>query len=158
MMGVTGVQVVRELGGLGLTALGANCGNNLPETEAALAEMRAELSAAHLDVLLIAKANAGMPQWEGDKLVYNGTPEVMAAYAHRVRENGVQLIGGCCGSGPAHIALMRQVLDGAAPGARHPVCGARRRGRCESGHRRGPHAGPACAAWVECTKLDSPRI
>jgi 5-methyltetrahydrofolate--homocysteine methyltransferase len=115
MMGVTGVQVVRELGGLGLTALGANCGNNLPETEAALAEMRAELSAAHLDVLLIAKANAGMPQWEGDKLVYNGTPEVMAAYAHRVRENGVQLIGGCCGSGPAHIALMRQVLDGTIP-------------------------------------------
>jgi hypothetical protein len=39
----------------------------------------------------------------------------MAAYAHRVRENGVQLIGGCCGSGPAHIALMRQVLDGTIP-------------------------------------------
>jgi 5-methyltetrahydrofolate--homocysteine methyltransferase len=115
MMGVTGAQVVRELGGLGLTAIGANCGNNLPDTEAALAEMRAALAAAHLDILLIAKANAGMPQWEGEKLVYNGTPEVMAAYAHRVREHGVQLIGGCCGSGPAHIALMRQVLDGALP-------------------------------------------
>lgn len=115
MMGVTGAQVVRELGGLGLTAIGANCGNNLPDTESALAEMRTALEAAHLDLLLIAKANAGMPQWEGEKLVYNGTPEVMAAYAHRVRENGVQLIGGCCGSGPAHIALMRQVLDGALP-------------------------------------------
>ena len=79
MMGVTGAQVVREFGRLGLTAIGANCGNNLQDTEAALAKMRAELGTTYPDVLLIAKANAGMPQWEGAKLVYNGTPEVMAA-------------------------------------------------------------------------------
>jgi len=39
----------------------------------------------------------------------------MAAYADRVRGNGISLIGGCCGSGPAHIRMMRQVLDGAIP-------------------------------------------
>jgi hypothetical protein len=39
----------------------------------------------------------------------------MAAYAHRARELGVALIGGCCGSAAEHIALMRAVLDGAAP-------------------------------------------
>lgn len=111
MMGVTGAQMVQELAGLGLTAVGANCGNNLIETEAALAEMHA----AAPDLLLIAKANAGMPRYEGDKLIYDGTPEVMAAYADRVRSHGVTLIGGCCGSGPAHIRLMRQVLDGAIP-------------------------------------------
>jgi 5-methyltetrahydrofolate--homocysteine methyltransferase len=111
MMGVTGAVMAQELAGLGLTAIGANCGNNLPETEAALAEMHA----AAPDLLLIAKANAGMPRFEGDKLVYDGTPEVMAAYADRVHQHGVALIGGCCGSGPEHIRMMKQVLTGALP-------------------------------------------
>jgi 5-methyltetrahydrofolate--homocysteine methyltransferase len=111
MMGVTGAQMVQELAGLGLTAVGANCGNNLIDTEAALAEMHT----AAPDMLLIAKANAGMPRFEGDKLIYDGSPEVMAAYADRVRSHSIALIGGCCGSGPAHIRMMRQVLDGVIP-------------------------------------------
>jgi 5-methyltetrahydrofolate--homocysteine methyltransferase len=111
MMGVTGAQLARELSGLGLTAIGANCGNNIPDTEAALAEMHA----AAPEMILIAKANAGMPRYEGSKLVYDGTPDVMGAYADRMRRNGVQLIGGCCGSGPEHIYTMRQVLSGAIP-------------------------------------------
>ena len=56
-----------------------------------------------------------MPRFEGDKLVYDGTPEVMAAYADRVHQHGVALIGGCCGSGPEHIRMMKQVLTGAIP-------------------------------------------
>jgi 5-methyltetrahydrofolate--homocysteine methyltransferase len=111
MMGVTGTQLARELSGLGLTAIGANCGNNIPDTEAALAEMHA----AAPDMILIAKANAGMPRFEGEKLVYDGTPQIMGAYADRMRSQGVQLIGGCCGSGPEHILMMRQVLSGAVP-------------------------------------------
>ena len=41
---------------------------------------------------------------------YDGTPEVMAGYARRVRELGIAVIGGCCGSTPAHIAAMRDAL------------------------------------------------
>lgn len=111
MMGVTGTQLAKELSGLGLTAFGANCGNNIPDTEAALAEMHA----AAPEMILIAKANAGMPRYEGSKLVYDGTPAVMGAYADRMRRSGVQLIGGCCGSGPEHIRMMRQVLSGEVP-------------------------------------------
>jgi 5-methyltetrahydrofolate--homocysteine methyltransferase len=111
MMGVTGTQMVAELTSLGLTAVGANCGNNLTETEAALAEMHA----AAPELILIAKANAGMPRYEGDKLVYDGTPLVMGAYADRVRRSGVRLVGGCCGSGPEHIHVMRQVIAGEIP-------------------------------------------
>ena len=54
-------------------------------------------------------------EYEGDKLIYDGSPEIMAAYADRVHRHGVALIGGCCGSGPEHVAMMRQVLDGAIP-------------------------------------------
>ncbi len=111
MMGVTGTEAVNRLADLGVDAIGANCGNNLSDTEAALAEMRA----AQPDVLLISKANAGMPEWRGADLHYSGDPEVMAAHADRIRTQGVQLIGACCGSTPTHLSMMRQVLDGVIP-------------------------------------------
>jgi len=108
MMGVTGAQAVSHLAELGVTAVGANCGNNLADTEAALIEMRA----ANPDILLVSKANAGMPEWHGAELHYSGSPEVMAAHAYRQRAAGIQMIGACCGSSPRHLAMMRQVLDG----------------------------------------------
>lgn len=108
MMGVTGTEAVNTLSALGVTAVGANCGNNLADTEAALGEMRA----ANPDIHLISKANAGMPEWRGADLHYSGSPDVMAAHAHRQQLAGVQMVGGCCGSAPAHIAMMRDVLDG----------------------------------------------
>jgi 5-methyltetrahydrofolate--homocysteine methyltransferase len=63
------------------------------------------------EALLVAKANAGVPQMDdhGD-IVYNGSPEVMAQYALHVREIGATLIGGCCGSGPEHIRAMAAAL------------------------------------------------
>lgn len=111
MMGVTGAEAVTRLAELGVAAVGANCGNNLGDTEAAIAEMRA----ADPSMVLISKANAGMPEWRGTELHYSGSPDVMAAHAHRQRAAGVQLIGGCCGSTPEHLALMRAVLDGTEP-------------------------------------------
>ena len=111
MMGVSGKAAVNRLTELGVDAIGANCGNNLADTEAALHEMRA----ANPDVLLISKANAGMPEWHGTELHYSGEPEVMAAHAVRQREAGIQIIGACCGSSPKHLAMMRQVLDGNLP-------------------------------------------
>ena len=111
MMGVSGEAAVNRLTELGVDAIGANCGNNLADTEAALHEMRA----ANPDVPLISKANAGMPEWHGTELHYSGEPEVMAAHAVRQREAGIQIIGACCGSSPKHLAMMRQVLDGNLP-------------------------------------------
>ena len=111
MMGVSGEDAVNRLTELGVDAIGANCGNNLADTEAALHEMRA----ANPNVPLISKANAGMPEWHGTELHYSGDPEVMAAHAVRQREAGIQIIGACCGSSPKHLAMMRQVLDGNLP-------------------------------------------
>lgn len=111
MMGVSGKAAVNRLTELGVDAIGANCGNNLADTEAALHEMRA----ANPDVPLISKANAGMPEWHGTELHYSGDPEVMAAHAVRQRDAGIQIIGACCGSSPKHLAMMRQVLDGNLP-------------------------------------------
>jgi 5-methyltetrahydrofolate--homocysteine methyltransferase len=111
MMGVTGTMAAELATRLEVDAVGANCGNNLPDTEAAVAEMRA----VNPELILISKGNAGIPEWHGTDLHYSGSPEVMAAYAARARDMGVQLIGGCCGSSSEHIALMRAVLDGKVP-------------------------------------------
>ncbi len=108
MMGVTGTMAGQRFAELGVAAIGANCGNNLADTEAALAEIRA----AAPGVPIISKANAGIPEWHGAELSYSGTPDVMAAHAHRVNTDGVQIVGGCCGNTPAHIAAIRGVLDG----------------------------------------------
>lgn len=111
MMGVTGTMAATRLVELGVAAIGANCGNNLADTEAALTEI---LTAAG-DTPVIAKANAGIPHWHGTELVYSGSPDVMAAHAHRVRSAGVSIIGGCCGNDPSHLAAIRGVLDGTRP-------------------------------------------
>jgi 5-methyltetrahydrofolate--homocysteine methyltransferase len=43
-------------------------------------------------------------------VVYNGSPEVMAAYAADVWKEGATLIGGCCGSSPDHVRAMAEAL------------------------------------------------
>ncbi len=111
MMGVTGTAAAQLADRLQLDAIGANCGNNLADTEVAIRQMRD----VNPELMLISKGNAGIPVWHGTELHYNGTPEVMAAYAARARDLGVSLIGGCCGSSAEHIELMRAVLDGKAP-------------------------------------------
>ena len=71
MMGVSGTEMAERLGELGLAAMGANCGNNVADTEAA----GISVAAASQGTPVISKPNAGVPVWSGDALVYDGTPE-----------------------------------------------------------------------------------
>ena len=111
MMGVTGEEAGSRLAELGVVGIGANCGNNLADTEAAVAAIRSTCG----NVPVISKANAGIPVWKGDKLEYDGTPEGLSAHAYRLRKAGISAIGACCGSTPDHIAHIRGVLDGDLP-------------------------------------------
>lgn len=109
MMGVKPTQAIQALYAQGIRVMGANCGNGPAETEATLAQMAAIKPA---DVFLIAQSNAGLPKYVDKKIHYDGTPEVMAAYALKMKELGVNYIGACCGSTPAHIAAMGKALRG----------------------------------------------
>ena len=111
MMGITGEEAGSRLAELGVVGIGANCGNNLADTEAAVAAIRSTCG----NIPVISKANAGIPVWKGDKLEYDGTPEVLSAHAHRLRKAGISAIGACCGSTPDHITHIRGVLDGDLP-------------------------------------------
>jgi 5-methyltetrahydrofolate--homocysteine methyltransferase len=113
MMGVSPVKAIESLGELDIIAIGANCGTGSDELEVAVKAMRE----AKPDAIIVAKANAGIPQVvRGGDIVYNGTPEVMAQYALNVRDLGVSMIGGCCGSSPKHIKAMAEALGSPVPG------------------------------------------
>jgi 5-methyltetrahydrofolate--homocysteine methyltransferase len=108
MMGVKPVQAVETLYALGIRVIGANCGNGPEEIERVLAEM---VAVRPPDVYLIAKANAGLPKYVDKQIYYDGTPEIMAGYAVKMRALGANWIGACCGSTPAHIAAMKTALQ-----------------------------------------------
>lgn len=109
MMGVTPAQAVQTLHSWGVTVIGANCGNGPAEIERIMWEMA---QARPEGAVLMAQSNAGLPRWHEGEISYDGTPEVMAGYAQRMRALGVQVIGACCGSTPEHMAAMRRALDG----------------------------------------------
>ncbi|RME08275.1 MAG: betaine--homocysteine S-methyltransferase [Anaerolineae bacterium] len=107
MMGVSPQKAAEVLSQLDVVALGANCGTGSDELEKAIAAMHE----AFPDLILVAKANAGIPQVaRGGQVSYTGTPEVMAEYALHVRDLGARLIGACCGSTPEHIRAMAEAL------------------------------------------------
>lgn len=107
MMGVKPAQALKALYGLGVRVIGANCGNGPAEIERIMSEM---VAVKPDDVFLIAQSNAGLPKYDQGVIRYDGTPEVMAEYALKMRGLGVRYIGACCGSTPAHIAAMKAAL------------------------------------------------
>jgi 5-methyltetrahydrofolate--homocysteine methyltransferase len=92
----------------GADIVGANCGTDLAlEDYIALAE---ELARAAAGTPVILQPNAGAPQPTPDGVRYRATPDEMAATALRLRDAGVAIIGGCCGTTPAHLAAMARAL------------------------------------------------
>ncbi|MFV1949276.1 MAG: betaine--homocysteine S-methyltransferase [Anaerolineales bacterium] len=106
MMGVSPEDAVGELQTLDIQLLGANCGTGSDE----LIEAIQAIQAADPKLPIIAKANSGLPKMVGTEIVYDGSPEVMAAYIIKVWKEGARLIGGCCGSTPEHIRAMAEAL------------------------------------------------
>ena len=100
-MGVRPRQAVAAVEPLGVVAIGANCGKGLDTMEQVVAEM-AEATSLPLWV----KPNAGLPQVSGSDVTYSVGPEAMAEYATRYLRLGARIVGGCCGSAPAHVAAI----------------------------------------------------
>jgi 5-methyltetrahydrofolate--homocysteine methyltransferase len=107
MMGVTPAQLAEAAREIGVFGLGANCGRGLEGYQ----EVLRALADARPEAVLVAKLNAGIPRMEGGQVVHDATPERMAGYALWCAENGVGIIGGCCGSTPRHIEAMARALE-----------------------------------------------
>jgi 5-methyltetrahydrofolate--homocysteine methyltransferase len=108
MMGVSPQQALDEISAMDVELVGANCGSGPAEIEDVMTIMSAHRPDG---VLLLAQSNAGLPELVDGEFRYGGTPEVMAGYAVKMRDLGVDVIGSCCGSTPAHTAAMRARLS-----------------------------------------------
>lgn len=104
--GVNIQTAVNELTKAGANIIGSNCGNGFDEMLKVISEMR-----ALTNMPILAQSNAGIPQLSDGKLIYNETPEMIAPKVLELLRLGVNIIGGCCGTEPNHLKIMRIELD-----------------------------------------------
>ena len=106
--GATPEEIVAALEADGADVIGANCSTGPAPMLDVLARM-----ADVATVPLAAMPNAGLPTLVSGRYIYASSPAYMADRSARMVDAGVSLIGGCCGTGPAHISAIAGALDGA---------------------------------------------
>ncbi len=107
MMGVKPAIAVTQLSSIGVRIIGANCGRGTDEMRQIAQEM---VNARPEGVFIITQSNSGLPKLVGDTFIYEGTPDEMAKYATEMKEMGVNIVGSCCGSTPAHTKAIAAAI------------------------------------------------
>ncbi len=92
----------------GIVAIGVNCGRDIGMKECVEIVHRYRDN-TYLPVFV--RPNAGTPKSRNEQWVYPHSPEYMASWLPELLEAGVRMIGGCCGTTPAHIAAFKNVID-----------------------------------------------
>lgn len=111
MMGVGIEAAVSKIIPLNVDAVGFNCGSlSLDQYVALSEEFVAAVRALSDDVAISAEPNAGKPELVESKAVYKVSPEEFASAAEKIHSAGVRIIGGCCGTSPAHIEAMAKKI------------------------------------------------
>ncbi len=107
MMGVSPEQAADAMIQAGADVVGSNCGNGMAEMIDLTRMFR-----QYTNLPILVHANAGMPELVGGETVFRETPESMASRVEELVDAGANIIGGCCGTTPEHIAAMAAVLRG----------------------------------------------
>lgn len=105
--GIKALDCARELLASGASVVGTNCGRGI---DAMLTAVKGMAPLAESQVPLSAFPNAGLPEVIGHRMIYPAQPAYMAKRAAEMVKMGVRLIGGCCGTVPAHIHEFRSSL------------------------------------------------
>ncbi len=106
MMGVSPTDAAKVALAAGAHIIGANCGNGMER----MIEIVREMRAAAPQTPILVHANAGLPKNVGGVDVFPETPEDMATRVPALVAAGANIIGGCCGTTPAHIAALRAAV------------------------------------------------
>lgn len=101
MMGVDPARAAAELAEAGADIVGANCGNGMEQMIKLVRRFRSVTG-----LPLAVHVNAGVPELVNGETVFRESPETMAAGVKELVAAGAVVIGGCCGTKPAHIAAM----------------------------------------------------
>ncbi len=109
-LGHTPEQVLEFLHDLDVDVIGVNCSVGPALVLRVIQHMREALDSDN-GVPLSAQPNAGWPTRAGERLMYPAAPEYFGEYALALIEAGAAVVGGCCGTTPAHVVAMRTALD-----------------------------------------------
>jgi 5-methyltetrahydrofolate--homocysteine methyltransferase len=107
MMGITPAEVAIDCINAGADIIGTNCGHGLETMINIVAQMRKVAP----DIPILVQANAGIPEFKNGEVVYPETPEQIKPFIPQVIRAGANIIGGCCGTTPAHIAVIREMIS-----------------------------------------------
>ena len=106
MMGISPAEAALACAEAGADIIGTNCGNGMKNMINIVAQMRAVVP----DAPILVHANAGLPKLLNGEIVYPETPEQMRKLVPQIIGAGANIIGGCCGTAPAHIAVIKEVI------------------------------------------------
>jgi 5-methyltetrahydrofolate--homocysteine methyltransferase len=106
MWGTSPEDAARILFEAGADVVGCNCGDGGPERAAAIVRAMRGVTGG----LLIAYPNAGLPRMQGGRTTYELPPDEMAAGYPPILDAGANIVGACCGSTPAHITRIAEVV------------------------------------------------
>ncbi|MBP7505294.1 MAG: homocysteine S-methyltransferase family protein, partial [Prolixibacteraceae bacterium] len=104
MMGISPAEMVQPLLEAGASIVGTNCGNGM----AGMIPVVEEIRRTHPGVPILVHANAGIPLYREGQTVFPESPEEMASHVKALLQAGASIIGGCCGTTPAHIMAIRK--------------------------------------------------
>jgi 5-methyltetrahydrofolate--homocysteine methyltransferase len=110
MMGVKPDRAAKAAVAAGADIVGTNCGNGIRN----MIEITRQMRAAVPETPILVHSNAGPPIMENGHTVFKETPEYMASYVPELIEAGANIIGGCCGTTPAHITAMAKAAHAVA--------------------------------------------
>lgn len=106
MMGVSPAEMVAAVKEAGADVIGTNCGNGFEQ----MIEIVREIRRVDTTTPVLVHANAGRPVYRDGQTVFPETPEAMAAQVGELLRSGANIVGGCCGTGPAHIRALAQAI------------------------------------------------
>ena len=112
-LGTSPEVAATTLAALGVEALGVNCSLGPTELAPIIGRMLAVT-----DTPVMVQANAGLPRVEDGRTVYDVTPDAYAEAVRGMVDAGVGIVGGCCGTNPSYIKLVREILDSHEPKVR----------------------------------------
>jgi 5-methyltetrahydrofolate--homocysteine methyltransferase len=104
MMGVSPTDAVKAVIEAGANIVGTNCGNGIVN----MINIVKEIRKVDQNIPVLVHANAGLPQIVDGKDFFPDTPEMMAGQIKNLVAAGANIIGGCCGTSPAHIKAMKE--------------------------------------------------
>lgn len=107
LLGDSPAKVARRLWEAGADVVGVNCSGGPVQLVRLVQQMKEVVPEGHFWV----KPNAGWPEQVAGRIMYPATPEYFGEYAWAFCQAGADMIGGCCGTTPAHIAAFRAALD-----------------------------------------------